>query len=119
VLPGALLTLLKFGLLLALYLFIFRTVHAVALDLYGPRRKQAPPRPAVATPPPSSGRKTRKPPREIVVHSPSGTPAVRPLGKRPITLGRASGADIVLDDVYASDEHCQLLPDGDGGWNVR
>jgi pSer/pThr/pTyr-binding forkhead associated (FHA) protein len=118
VLPGALLTLLKFALLLALYLFLARAIRAVAVELYGPKRKPAPPRPAVA-PPTESPRKSRKMPREIVVHPPSGTPAVRPLGKQPITLGRAAGVDIVLDDVYASDEHAQLLPDGDGGWNVR
>lgn len=117
-LPGALLTLLKFALLLALYLFLARAIRAVAVDLYGPRRRAAPPRPAVAAPAEPS-RRSRKVPREIVVHAPTGTPAVRPLGRQPITLGRAASSDIVLDDVYASDEHAQLLPSGDGGWNVR
>ncbi|MEX0835801.1 MAG: FHA domain-containing protein [Nitriliruptor sp.] len=117
--PNALLTLLKFALLLGLYLFLFRAIRAVAVDLYGPRRKTALRRPAVATSSSDSSRRTRKPPREIVVHAPTGTPSVRPLGKQAITLGRASGADIVIDDVYASDEHAQLLPDGEGGWNVR
>ncbi|WP_052664911.1 FHA domain-containing protein [Nitriliruptor alkaliphilus] len=117
-LPGALLTLLKFALLLALYIFLARAIRAVAVDLYGPRRRTAPPRPAVAAPaePP---RKARKVPREIVVHAPTGTPAVRPLGRSAITLGRAQSADVVVDDVYASDEHAQLVPDGDGGWSVR
>ena len=118
-LPGAVLTLLKFALLLGLYLFLYRAIQAVAVDLYGSRRRPAPPRPAVAPPPDVSPRKARKVPRELVVHAPSGTPSVRPLGKRAITFGRASGSDIVIDDVYASDEHAQLLPDGDGGWNVR
>jgi pSer/pThr/pTyr-binding forkhead associated (FHA) protein len=118
VLPGVLLTLLKFALLLGLYLFLARTLRAVAVDLYGPKRKSPPPRPQVAAPA-EAPRKSRKMPREIVVHPPTGTPAVRPLGKQPITLGRAGGADIVIDDVYASDAHAELLPDGDGGWNVR
>jgi pSer/pThr/pTyr-binding forkhead associated (FHA) protein len=118
VLPGALLTLLKFALLLGLYLFLYRAIHAVAVDLYGPRRRPAPPRPAVA-PPADGSRRARKVPRELVVHTPSGTPSVRPLGKRAITFGRAGGSDIVIDDVYASDEHAQLMPDGEGGWNVR
>ncbi len=116
-LPTVLLTLLKFALLLALYLFLARTVRAVAVDLYGPKRRAAPPRPAVAAPA-EAPRRSRKVPREIVVHSPTGAPAVRPLSKRPITLGRAGHVDIVLDDVYASDEHAQLQPDGDG-WTVR
>ncbi|MEX1177359.1 MAG: FHA domain-containing protein [Nitriliruptor sp.] len=117
--PGALLTLLKFALLLALYVFLFRAIRAVAVDLYGPRRRATPPRPAVASPAPDGAKRARKPPREIVVHAPTGPPAVRPLGKQPITLGRAHSVDIVIDDVYASDEHAQLAPDGDGGWNVR
>jgi pSer/pThr/pTyr-binding forkhead associated (FHA) protein len=33
-------------------------------------------------------------------------------------LGRAGAADIVVDDVYVSDEHAEILPD-DGGWSVR
>jgi pSer/pThr/pTyr-binding forkhead associated (FHA) protein len=118
VLPGALLTLLKFALLLALYLFLARAIRAVAVDLYGPRRRPAPPRPAVAAPA-EPARRTRKIPREIVVHAPTGTPAVQPLGRQPITLGRAASSDIILDDVYASDEHAQLSPDGGGGWTVR
>lgn len=116
-LPGVVLTLLKFGLLLALYLFLAQTLRVVTADLYGARRKPAPPRPAVATPaePP---RRARKVPRELVVHGPAGPPAVHSLGKRAMRLGRAAGSDIVLDDVYASDEHAEVLPDDDG-WAVR
>jgi pSer/pThr/pTyr-binding forkhead associated (FHA) protein len=118
VLPGVLLTLLKFALLLALYIFLARAIRTVAADLYGPRRRATPPRPAVAAPA-DAPKRSRKIPREIVVHAPTGTPAVRALGKQPITLGRAAGVDIVIDDVYASDQHAELLPDGDSGWKVR
>lgn len=117
-LPSVLLTLLKFGLLLLLYLFLARALRTVTADLYGSRRKvTAPPRPAVAAPS-SPSRRTRKAPREIVVHAASGPPQVRKLGATEVTIGRAGAADIVIDDVYASDEHAQLLPD-DGGWAVR
>ncbi len=117
-LPSVLLTLLKFGLLLALYLFLARALRVVTADLYGPRRKATvPPRPAVAAAAPAP-RRARKAPREIVVHGPEAAPVVRPLRKQALTIGRAAHADIVIDDVYASDEHAQLLPDDDG-WTVR
>jgi pSer/pThr/pTyr-binding forkhead associated (FHA) protein len=114
----ALLTVLKFGLLALLYLFLAQILRAVVVDLYGPRKRgSAPQRPAVATPsqPP---RKSRKIPREIVVHPPTGRPRVLALGGRGVTMGRAEHADVAIDDVYISDEHAQILPD-DGGWSIR
>src|SRR5690606_13233213 len=90
--PIELLTLLKFLLLFVLYVFIARTMRAVTLDLYGPRRRAAtPPRPAAATPP--AGRRSRKIPKEIVVHGQGGRPLVVPLGGRGVILGRARSAD--------------------------
>ena len=116
--PMALLTLLKFVLLILLYLFIAKVIRAVLADLYGPRRKaQAPPRPAVATPQ-QAPRKSRKLPREVVVHPPSGRPSTHQLAGSGVILGRSAAATVILDDVYVSDEHAELLPD-DGGWSVR
>jgi pSer/pThr/pTyr-binding forkhead associated (FHA) protein len=116
--PVELLTLLKFGLLFLLYLFLGRTVRAVVTDLRGPRRRSAPPpRPAVAGPT-DAGRRSRKLPKELVVHPPSGPPQVIGLSGRGVVLGRSAAADVVIDDVYISDEHAEVLPD-DGGWSVR
>jgi pSer/pThr/pTyr-binding forkhead associated (FHA) protein len=105
VVPGVVLTLLKFGLLLALYLFLARALRTVAADLYGPRRRSAPPPRAPVAAPAETPRKSRKIPREVVVYGPSGPPAVTALSDVPLTFGRAAGLDVVLDDVYASDEH--------------
>jgi pSer/pThr/pTyr-binding forkhead associated (FHA) protein len=117
--PTALLTLLKFLLLGMLYLFLARALKAMITDLYGPRRKAAPaPRPAVASPDPGASRRSRKIPREIVVHPPTGKPRVLGLSGHGLTLGRSGGTDVMLDDVYVSDEHAEILPD-DGGWSVR
>ncbi|MFA9443959.1 FHA domain-containing protein [Egicoccus sp. AB-alg6-2] len=114
----ALLTVLKFGLLLLLYLFLARTLRAVVIDLYGPRRTSPPAaRPKSAAPAPSS-RKSRRVPREIVVHAPEGGTRRHGLGGHGVTLGRSPGVDVVVDDVYVSDEHAQILPD-DGGWSLR
>lgn len=116
--PVALLTLLKLVLLALLYLFLYRAVRTVAQDLYGPSRsrKSPPPRPRVATASPP--RRSRKIPKELVVHPPNGKPTVVTLDRGPLVLGRAGTATVQVDDAYVSDEHSEILPDGDG-WSVR
>ena len=114
----AVLTLLKFVLLGALYLFLFRAIKVIVLDLYGPRRKSAPPRPAVASTPAHGNRKTRKVPREIVIHATEGKAKVHQLSGHGAVLGRSPDVGVLVDDVYVSDEHAEILPD-DGGWCVR
>lgn len=114
----AVLTLLKFVLLGLLYLFLLRAIKVILTDLYGPRRKSAPPRPAVAARPAQDARRSRKVPREIVVHPPSGQPRTHQLSGRGLVLGRSQETTAFVDDVYVSDEHAEILPD-DGGWSVR
>lgn len=117
--PIALLTILKFGLLALLYVFIATTLRAVVVDLYGPRRRAAPPpRPVVASPGSGAPRRARKAPNELVVHHTSAPPRVVPLRGRGALIGRSTTMDILLDDVFVSDEHAEVLPD-DGGWSVR
>lgn len=114
--PLEVLTLLKFGLLLLLYVFLGRTVRAVVTDLTGSRRRTAPPpRPSIA-PAADPARRSRKQPKELVLHLPNGSPRVVPLTGHGFVLGR--NGDVLVDDVYVSDEHAELLPD-DGGWSVR
>jgi pSer/pThr/pTyr-binding forkhead associated (FHA) protein len=117
--PIELLTLLKFALLALLYLFVGRTVRTVSLELYGGRRKAAAPapRPAVAAPADAT-RRSRRIPREIVVHPPEGAPQVVALRGHGVILGRSSNVDVLVDDLYVSDEHAEILPD-DGSWSVR
>ncbi|MDX1660003.1 MAG: FHA domain-containing protein [Nitriliruptorales bacterium] len=115
--PIALLTILKLLLLALLYLFVFRAVRTVATDLYGGSgRKRPAPRPRVARA--EAPRRSRKIPKELVVHPPDGKPAVVDLDSERLVLGRAEHVGIRLDDVYVSDEHAEVMPD-DGGWSVR
>ncbi|MDP9022227.1 MAG: FHA domain-containing protein [Actinomycetota bacterium] len=114
--PIALLTLLKLVLLALLYLFLVQAIRAVTADLYGPRRRASSPRPAVAGSSPK--RSNRRPPRELVVHPPDGRPSVIPLRDEAVTLGRSERMTVTLDDVYVSDEHAIVAPNGDG-WVVR
>lgn len=112
-----LLTVLKLLLLALLYLFLVRAVHAVVSDLYGPSRgRRAPPRPSVAPAP--QDRRSRRPPRELVIHPPNGPPSVVALDGTAVTLGRGGEAVVQVDDVYISEEHAEVLPDDDG-WSVR
>lgn len=117
--PVELLTLLKFGLLGLLYVFVGRTVKVFASDLVPRRRRRArpAPRPAVATAK-EPNRRSRRIPKELVIHPPAGSPQVVPLKGYGVIIGRGGAADVYLDDVYASDEHAQVLPD-DGSWSVR
>lgn len=116
--PIELLTLFKFGLLALLYLFVGRTVKTVGAELYGGRRRATPvPRPAVAAPADPS-RRSRKIPKEIVVHPLEGPPRVVGLRGHGLVLGRGGAVDVLVDDLYVSDEHAEILPD-DGSWSVR
>lgn len=115
--PLVLLTVFKLALLAGLYLFLARVLRVVVADLYGaPKRKPTRTRQPVAAPP--EQRKVRRQPRELVVHHPAGQPEVVSLNGEAVTLGRSTVASIVVDDVYVSDEHAQVLP-GDDGWIVR
>ncbi len=116
--PIELLTLLKFVLLGLLYLFVGRTVRVFAGELRPAKRKAAPaPRPAVAAPS-EPNRRSRRIPKELVLHPPSGAPQVVPLTGHGVVLGRGTTADVHVDDVYVSDEHAEILPD-DGSWSIR
>ena len=117
--PVELLTLLKFGLLGLLYLFVGRTVKVFAGELGGPSRRKATPapRPAVAAPS-EPNRRSRRIPKELVLHPPDGRPLIIPLSGHGVVLGRGVTADVHVEDVYVSDEHAQILPD-DGSWSIR
>lgn len=102
------LSVLRIVLLILLYLFLARVVRVVITDMYGPRRRRnsPPPRPQVATSQPP--RNPRRRPREVVVHPPSGAPVVVALQEEPVVVGRASSADVTVDDAYVSDEHAEI-----------
>lgn len=118
--PIAVLTILKFGLLALLYVFVARAIRAVVADIYGPRRSkraEPPPRPAVASPA-GSAPTPRRAPRELVVHAPDSEPRVVKLDDQSITIGRGETASLRVEDVYISDEHAAFIPEN-GHWMVR
>lgn len=111
---------LKIAFLVLLYLFIWRVVKTASRDLRSPQESivlgprearrlkkaaQAPPRPA-------------QPAGHLVVVRSTSLPAgsLRPLAG-PVTVGRAAGADVVLErDEYASSRHARFDVRRDGVW---
>ena len=113
-----LLNILKLCLLALIYLFLVRVVRAVWAEVTipapvdtgrRPRRRGAP---AVAVAPsaaPPKGRKSRGTPTELVAVEPADQVGRRyPLGDE-ITVGRAAGCQVTVDDTYVSQLHARVF----------
>lgn len=131
---------LRFGLFVAMWLFVFMVAAVLNRDLFGARRtsrsKRArrsaranaeavlPPAssltPARATSPaPNQAAPATTHPSELVVTTGPLSGTVIALGSAPITLGRSRENTLVLDDDFASGYHAKIAPDGRGGWYVE
>jgi pSer/pThr/pTyr-binding forkhead associated (FHA) protein len=113
-----LLNILKLCLLALVYLFLVRVLRAVWAEVKVPaqadagrrrgRRGPATPAPTPA-PAPAKGRKTRGSPTELVAVESSGQSGRRyPLGDE-ITVGRAAGCQVTVDDTYVSQLHARVF----------
>lgn len=105
--PEPLLNVLKICLLVLLYLFFFRVLRAVWAEVNLARSTAAPaPRGR------KSGRRVRprerKPPKLTVLEPASIAGQTYSLGDE-LTVGRAAGCEITLDDNYASQVHARLF----------
>ena len=115
--------LVKYGLLLLLWVFVLLAVRTIRSDLYGSRVAPAPARavgPAArgAVPAgPSRPRGRSQARRLVVVEGPLVGTSVT-LSDAPVTLGRADDSTVVLTDDYASGRHARLVP-GDGVWMLE
>ena len=106
--PESLLTILKFCFLALLYLFFVRVVRAVWTEVTAP-----PPVAAPAPAPPTKTKRDRGAPKRSVAH----LRVVEPAEQRgrsyevadELTIGRAAGCQIPLDDSYASQLHARLF----------
>ena len=105
--PDQLLNLLKLFLVLLLYLFFLRVLRAVWAEINPPKLVEAPPKP-------------KRGPRRATVKGKHAPPVLRliapaelkgrtyPLGEE-ITLGRAAGCQVTIDDTYASQLHARVF----------
>jgi hypothetical protein len=109
-----LIDLLKFGLLALLYLFFLRVIWAVWTELRAPATETvgAPAR-ARAVAPPSGGRRRTRPGRKQATQLRIIEPADLAGGVYPLaaemTMGRAPGCSIVVDDTYVSQLHARVF----------
>ncbi|MCU0301456.1 MAG: FHA domain-containing protein [Candidatus Nanopelagicales bacterium] len=122
-------TLMRFGFLIALWLAVVAIVLVLRRDLAAPKEARpqaaasrlpspsAPPVPPQPRAPRGSGRSSSTPRKLTVVEGElAGT--VIPLGSSPITVGRAADSTLVLKDDYASSRHARFFP-SDGQWIVE
>jgi len=117
--PEPLLNVLKICLLILLYLFFFRVLRAVWAEVNLARQTSA------SGAPSATGRSTRRitgrskaprrtrarertPPKLRVVEPAELAGTIFPLGDE-LTVGRAAGCQITLDDTYASQLHARIF----------
>ncbi len=105
--PEPLLNVLKICLLVLLYLFFFRVLRAVWAEVN--LAKQAAPAPTSTR---RQARRTRArertPPKLTVLEPAELAGSVFPLADE-LTVGRAAGCQITLDDTYASQLHARIF----------
>jgi pSer/pThr/pTyr-binding forkhead associated (FHA) protein len=132
------LTIIRLGLLVLLWIFVFSVVGVLRGDIYGTRvvsrtpRKPTPPKrqPAraatapTATPPPAPAPKGRSrgrqssAPRTLVVTQGALTGTSLPLREAGTVIGRNPECALVLDDDFASGRHARIFS-RDGAWFVE
>ncbi len=120
-----LLALLRIGLLVLLYLFFLRVLHAVWVEVHGPRRgraaRAAAPVPVAAPAVPVGAR----PPLPAPAPRATAVPVLRivepaELAGRTVavdgvvTIGRAGTCLLQLDDTYVSQLHARVVPEAAG-----
>ena len=105
--PDSLLTILKFLLLALLYLFFLRVLRAVWAEVYSSRPVVA--APASARPSGRDRAAASKPPGRLKVVEPSEHRGrAYDLGDE-LTVGRAAGCQVRVDDTYASQLHARVF----------
>jgi hypothetical protein len=124
------LTVLRLGLLVLLWVFVFSVVGVLRGDLYGTRvkRRSAPAQRGAATPRPAERRRTgprgggrgaRRGPTRLVVTAGPLAGTTLPLRPAGTLIGRSPECALVLDDDYASGRHARIHQADDGTWLVE
>lgn len=126
-----LLTILRIGFLVLLWIFVIAVVLLVRRDVYGPRIGQRrrvdadksasahTPTPAPAPAPAQPARPThqQRPPSLVVTDGPLAGTTI-PLGRSDVVVGRSPDSALVLDDTYSSSRHARFFQ-SEGAWWVE
>jgi FHA domain len=124
------LTVMRLGLLVLLWAFVFAVVGVLRGDLYGTRVKRrtaaagkAAARGAAPAPPrqakPDRKARSRKGPTKLVVTAGPLAGTTLPLRPQGTLIGRSPECALVLDDDYASGRHARIFQGDDGTWQVE
>ncbi len=115
------LSVMKYGLLLLLWLFVISAVRVIRSDLFGTAtrggsvvRVGRTGREKVSG---QAGR-LRSQARRLVVTEGALAGTSIDLGDDPVTIGRADDSTLVITDDYASSQHARLVPT-DGAWTLE
>jgi FHA domain len=112
------LTVIRFGFLAVLWLFVLTAVSVMRSDLFGTRPAPERPAPPRGARPPKPAKPKKGTPGKLVVTQGTLTGTSVSLTAVPVTIGRAPDSTVVLDDDYASSRHARLFPDN-GQWLVE
>lgn len=112
--------LVKYGLLVLLWVFVLMAVRTIRADLAAPRTARPAAGPdragqARSVAPPARGSAKRSAARRLVVTEGALAGTTVTLTGSAVTLGRADDSTLVLTDDYASSRHARLVP-GEGSW---
>jgi pSer/pThr/pTyr-binding forkhead associated (FHA) protein len=103
-----LLNILKICLLVLLYLFFLRVLRAVWAEVRAPKVVEPAPRRARRERRPSAKAKAKGQRQLVVVEPAEQKGRVFPLGDE-LTVGRAAGCQVTLDDTYVSQLHARVF----------
>jgi hypothetical protein len=129
------LTVMRLGLLVLMWFFVFAVVGVLRGDLYGTRVKRrggggraakaaargaSPAPPSAARPERKTrGVRGRKGPTKLTVTAGPLSGTTLPLRPAGTLIGRSPECALVLDDDYASGRHARIFQDDDGTWRVE
>jgi len=116
----ALLALLRILLLVLLYLFFFRVVRAVWVEVRTPapavaggggrrERREARARNRAAKPARNERRTPPSGPALVVTEPPEARGRIYDLGDAEVTIGRAAGCTVTVDDTFVSQLHARVF----------
>jgi hypothetical protein len=107
--PESLLTILKFCFLALLYLFLLRVLRAVWAEVAGPRATRRDTGRAAASAPARARRERGGRAARLRVVEPAAQRGQAYELADELTVGRAAGCQITLDDTYASQLHARIF----------
>lgn len=112
-------TLIRYGFLALLWLFVLLAVSVMRRDLFGRASTSTPAARTSAPATPTQARQSKRgAPTLLVVTTGSLSGATMRLGEEPLTIGRGPDCTLVITDDYASTRHARLYA-RTGQWFVE